>query len=84
MIVTQVLVPKKTGGRMGVREWMKFPDEVREKLMDMDFLEWPSTIQRMLPNYGQTMAASAEKVFEAGLIDRRQYLLLTSSTSSGI
>ncbi|HEY8189886.1 MAG TPA: ATPase, T2SS/T4P/T4SS family [Micavibrio sp.] len=83
MIVTQVLVPKKTGGRMGVREWMLFPDEVRERLMDMDFLEWPSTIQRMLPSYGQSMAVSAEKVFENGLIDRRWYLLLTSSTGSG-
>jgi defect-in-organelle-trafficking protein DotB len=83
MIVTQVLVPKKAGGRMGVREWMLFPDEVRERLMDMDFLEWPSTIQRMLPSYGQSMAVSADKVFESGLIDRRWYLLLTSSTGSG-
>lgn len=28
MIVTQALVPKVGGGRLGVREWMKFPDEV--------------------------------------------------------
>jgi defect in organelle trafficking protein DotB len=83
MIVTQQLVPKKSGGRMGVREWMKFPDEVREKLMDMDFLEWPPVIQRMLPNYGQSMAVSAGLAFDQGLIDRRWYLLLTSSTGSG-
>ncbi len=83
MIVTQQLVPKKNGGRMGVREWMKFPDEVREKLMDMDFLEWPPVIQRMLPNYGQSMAVSASLAFDQGLIDRRWYLLLTSSTGSG-
>jgi defect-in-organelle-trafficking protein DotB len=83
MIVTQVLVPKKSGGRMGVREWMRFPDEVREKLMDMDFVEWPPTIQRMLPNYGQPMAVSAAKAFDEGLIDRRWYLILTSSTGAG-
>jgi defect-in-organelle-trafficking protein DotB len=80
MIVTQQLVPKKTGGRLGVREWMKFPDEVREKLLDMDFLDWPPTIQRMIPSYGQTLGASAAKAFDAGLIDRRWYLMLTSST----
>ena len=83
MIVTQQLVPKKNGGRMGVREWMKFPDEVREKLLDMDFLEWGPNIQRMIPRYGQTMAVSASQAFEAGLIDRRWYLLLTSSTGAG-
>ncbi len=83
MIVTQMLVPKKTGGRMGVREWMLFPDDVREKLMDMDFVEWPPVIQRMLPNYGQSMAISAEKAFSAGLIDRRWYILLSSSTGAG-
>ncbi len=83
MIVTQALVPKKTGGRMGVREWMRFPDEVREKLLDMDFVEWPATIQRMIPNYGQTMGVSAAKIFDEGLIDRRWYLILTSSTGAG-
>lgn len=83
MIVTQMLVPKKNGGRMGVREWMRFPDEVREKLLDMDFIEWPPVIQRMMPNYGQTMNVSAGKAFDAGLIDRRWYLILTSSTGAG-
>jgi len=43
----------------------------------MDFQDWSSEIQRMLPNYGQSMAASATKAFEAELIDRRSYLALT-------
>lgn len=82
LIVTQALVPRVGGGRCGVREWMKFPDEVREKLMDMDFTKWPNEIQRMVNQYGQTMSRSAELVFEDGLIDRRHYLLLSSSTGS--
>ena len=61
---------------------MKFPDEVREKLMDMDFTEWPNEIQRMINQYGQTMQRSAEIVFEEGIIDRRHYLLLSSSTGA--
>jgi defect-in-organelle-trafficking protein DotB len=83
LIVTQALVPKKSGGRIGVREWMRFPDEVREKLLDMNYEEWGTEIQRMIPQYGQTMTQTATKIFEAGVIDRRWYLLLTG-TSGGV
>lgn len=82
LIVTQALVPRIGGGRCGVREWMKFPDEVREKLMDMHFTKWPNEIQRMLNQYGQSMERSAEIAFESGAIDRRNYLVLSSSTGS--
>ncbi|HOO50619.1 MAG TPA: ATPase, T2SS/T4P/T4SS family [Alphaproteobacteria bacterium] len=78
MIVTQALVPKVNGGRMGVREWMIFPDEVREKLLDMEPDQWSVEIQRMIPFYGQTMGKSATIVFEKGLIEKRFYLLLTA------
>jgi defect-in-organelle-trafficking protein DotB len=83
LICTQALVPRLNGGRMGVREWMRFPDDVREKLLDMDFREWNATIQRLIPSYGRTMAKSAQFAFEAGEIDRRWYLLLASSTGGG-
>lgn len=80
LIVTQALVPREGGGRIGVREWMKFPDEVREKLMDMSFTKWPNEIQRMINQYGRTMERSAEIVYEQGKIDRLHYLYLASST----
>jgi defect-in-organelle-trafficking protein DotB len=83
LVCTQALVPRIHGGRMGVREWMRFPDDVREKLLDMDFREWNATIQRLIPSYGRTMAKSAQIAFEAGEIDRRWYLLLASSTGGG-
>lgn len=82
MIVTQALVPKVGGGRLGVREWMRFDDAVREKLLDMDFNEWTPEIQRMINNYGQTMNKSATKFFEEGLIERRWYLILTAGGGS--
>jgi defect-in-organelle-trafficking protein DotB len=83
MVVTQALVPKVGGGRCGVREWMRFPDEIREVLMDMDFRDWPTEIQRKIPQYGRTMAESAGLAFEQELIDRRHYLMLSSSTGAG-
>lgn len=83
LIVTQTLAPKSAGGRMGIREWMRFTDEVRDKLLAIDFREWPAEIQRMIPFYGQTMAKSASNAFDAGLIDRRTYITLSSSTGAG-
>lgn len=83
LVVTQTLVPKVSGGRLGVREWMRFTDEVRDKLMDMDFKDWPAEIQRILPFYGQSMARSAEIFFDKGEIDRRTYIMLSSSTGAG-
>lgn len=82
LIVTQALVPRVGGGRCGVREWMTFPDEVREKLMDMHFTKWQNEIGRMVDQFGQSMQRSAEIEFEQGTIDRRSYLLLSSSTGS--
>lgn len=83
LVVTQTLVPKTTGGRMGVREWMRFTDEVRDKLLGMDFKEWPHEIQRLIQFNGQTMGKSAGLAFDAGLIDRRTYIVLSSSTGAG-
>lgn len=82
LIVTQALVARIGGGRCGVREWMKFPDEIREKLMDMHFTKWPNEIQRVVPQYGRTMEKSAAIAFESDQIDRRSYLLLSSSTGA--
>jgi defect-in-organelle-trafficking protein DotB len=82
LVVTQALVPRVQGGRIGVREWMRFPEEVREKLMDMHFTKWPNEIQRMINQYGRSMQKSAEMQFEAGQIERRHYLLLASSTGA--
>lgn len=83
LVVTQALVPKVGGGRVGVREWMPFSDEVRGKLMEMDFKEWPTEISRMIAHYGRPMTRSAEILFEAGTIDRRTYIMLSNSTGAG-
>jgi len=82
LIVTQALVPRVGGGRCGVREWMRFPDEVREKLLDMHFTKWSNEIQRAIPQYGQTMERSSAIAFESDQIDRRAYLMLSNSTGA--
>jgi defect-in-organelle-trafficking protein DotB len=83
LVCTQALVPKIGGGRLGVREWMLFDDRVREKLLDMDYNQWSPEVQRMIDQYGQTMEKSATQAFEAGLIERRPYLMLTQAGGAG-
>jgi len=77
MVVTQALVPRVGGGRVGLREYMIFDDTVREILLDLPIERWTSETQRLLVRYGQTMEQTATKAFKEGIIDRRSYLLLT-------
>lgn len=77
MIVTQALVPKVGGGRVGLREYMVFDENVREQLLDIPVDRWTSETQRFVVRYGKTMEQSANAAFKAGLIDRHSYLLLT-------
>jgi len=81
MIITQVLVPKIGGGRLGLREFLVFDDNVREQLLDMPVERWTLETQRFLVRYGRTMEQSANAAFKQGLIDRRAYLLLTKGLS---
>ena len=81
MVVTQALVPKVGGGRLGLREYMVFDENVREILLDMPIERWTTETQRLLVRYGQTMEQTATKAFKTGLIDRRSYLLLTKGFS---
>jgi defect-in-organelle-trafficking protein DotB len=83
MIVTQALVPKVGGGRVALREYLVFDDNVREQLLDMQVERWTSETQRFLVRYGKTMEQSANADFKDGLIDRRTYLLLTKGLSGG-
>ena len=82
MIVTQALVPRVGGGRIGLREYLVFDDNVREQILDVPLERWTTETQRYLVRYGKTMEQSANAAFKEGLIDRRTYLLLTKGYSA--
>jgi defect in organelle trafficking protein DotB len=77
LVVTQALVPRVGGGRIGIREFLAFDDDLRERLLDTPLEKWALEIQRVLPDRGQTMQQGADKAFREKQIDRRSYLLLT-------
>jgi len=81
MVVTQTLVPKVDGGRLGLREFLVFDDRVREILLDLPIERWTAETQRLVRRYGQPMEETARRAFKDGLIERTTYLFLTQGFS---
>ncbi|TVQ81759.1 MAG: ATPase [Micavibrio sp.] len=79
LIVTQTLVPRIGGGRVGLREWMEFTEEIREQMLSINFEEWASRLMNMVGEHGRTMEESARQAYEAGQIERRHYLTYVQS-----
>lgn len=76
MVVTQVLLPRVGGGKVGCREFMIFDEKSRSKLLDIDVDDWPQAVRRMMwagEADGSPMARSAKHLLESGLIEQRTF-----------
>jgi defect in organelle trafficking protein DotB len=82
LIVTQTLVPKIGGGRLALREYMEFTEAIREQLLDLPYEKWPVTLMNMVAVHGKTMEKSARDAFNAGLIEKRYYLMYAQGTKT--
>lgn len=72
MIVTQLLVPKKGGGKVGCREYMIFDEKTRESFLRQSTDIWPQHARKLLASQeakGRTMTQSAVELLKQGLID---------------
>ncbi len=82
LIVTQALVPSKDGGRVGVREFLVFTDDLRERMLETPLERWTVEAQRLVTQFGRPMEKSAQMAYDAGKIDRRWFLLLAKGFSA--
>jgi len=76
MIVTQILLPRIGGGKVGCREYLVFDEDVRSKMLDVDIDEWPQLIRRLLREklcVGRSMADSAADLFGRNLISEQTF-----------
>lgn len=80
MIVTQTLLPRIGGGRVGLREWLVFDDELREKFLNMDHEKWAVELLNIIPVQGRSMVQSARISYDAGEIEKRHYLLIAKGS----
>lgn len=80
MIVTQSLVRTVDNKRVAIREWLVFTQEIREHLLSMENHLWPNEVQKFVESQGRTMAESAKKVFDQGLISEKTFKEITKGT----
>lgn len=76
MVVSQLLLPKIGGGKVGCREFMVFGREVREEFLKEEVDRWPRLARRLLAEeraVGRTMSKSALDLLGRGLIDEATY-----------
>ncbi|HEY1097012.1 MAG TPA: ATPase, T2SS/T4P/T4SS family [Alphaproteobacteria bacterium] len=82
MIVTQILIPKIGGGRVGLREWLVFDDNLREQMLEIPPERWPAELIRVVRNKGRPMAESARIAYNNGLITDYYYKLVDRTSDA--
>lgn len=76
MIVTQLLFPRKGGGRVACREFMIFDDRTRARFLNKDVDEWPSFARKLMAErsvVSRRMSESAWRLFKGGEITSDVY-----------
>ena len=77
LCIWQKLVPTVDGKRVALREYLVFDQETRDILLDSDPAQVTSATRRLVHERGQLMSVDAKEKYDAGIIDKRQYTLIT-------
>ena len=51
-------------------------------MLSIPFDKWAAELIRMVPKHGKTMEQSAREAFDAGLIEKRHYLVYAQGTKA--
>ncbi len=78
--VWQKLVPTPEGGRVALREYLVFDEQVRDLLLAADPDNITAVTRQLLEERGRPMRLDAEEKFNMGLIGEREYKLLLAET----
>lgn len=87
MVVTQTLLDRKGGGKVGCREFMVFTSEVRERMLDTPLEEWPQLARKILRNgecVGRSMFDSAKILLEQGDITEDTFRRIGAKHKLGV
>lgn len=83
VLIHQRLLRKADGsGRVPIREWLVFDDDVKGALFSEPFSRWPFLIGDILREKGQSAAQDAERAFGAGLISRSDFLAVGGKSNA--
>lgn len=84
LVVTQLLLPRKGGGRIACREYVVFDRKIRTTLIGLDPDDWPTKLRDMMAErrvVGLSMADSARKLLEADKITPEIFEWIASRAS---
>ena len=80
LCIWQKLVPTVDGKRVALREYLVFDQETRDILLNGDPTKVTSATRKLVKERGQLMSVDAEIKFNEGIIDERQFRLITKGT----
>lgn len=84
IIIYQVLVPAKKGGRIALREYLLFDGEVKDRLREAPLKSLFSQTYAALIAKGQTLLKDAQCKLDAGLIEESVYRKVKKQFESDI
>lgn len=79
LIIWQQLAPTVDGGRVPLREYLIFNEEVRDRLLDQDHENITASTRGLLQEFGRPMIVDVEEKFKQGIISKRHYEVLKRS-----
>lgn len=68
-VVTQRLLPKAGGGRVAVREYLRFTQDIRMRLATIPRVDFQPEVHRLVAERGQSLLEDARRKRAEGLID---------------
>lgn len=77
LCIWQKLVPTVDGKRVALREYLIFDEETRDILLDSDPNNVTSETRKLVRERGQPMFVDAKKKYDEGIIDERNFQLVT-------
>ena len=80
LCIWQKLIPTVDGKRVALREYLVFDQETRDILLNVDPTKITSATRKLVQERGQLMSVDAKEKYDAGIIDKRQYQLITKGT----
>lgn len=80
LCIWQKLIPTIDGKRVALREYLVFDQETRDILLNVDPTTITSATRKLVQERGQLMSVDAKEKYDAGIIDKRQYQLITKGT----
>lgn len=81
MVVTQILVRDRHGGRVAIREYLVFDQTIRRKLEALSSDRWPALLRDMIDSgqsEAQSMLEAATALLRAGRIDEQVHGYVTA------